>query len=100
MSFGLKNAPSKFQQAMTTIFQPILHSTLVYIDGIILFSPNIEAHLALLHKFHDLVKQYGIILSQKKMIIAQTSINFLGLIIKNGQNLLIATHLHQDPRFS
>ncbi|GKE63772.1 putative reverse transcriptase domain, viral movement protein, partial [Tanacetum coccineum] len=32
MPFGLKNAPSAFQKAMITIFEPILANTLVYID--------------------------------------------------------------------
>jgi hypothetical protein len=44
MPFGLKTAPSIFQKAMTTIFQPILHSALVYIDDILLFSKNYQAH--------------------------------------------------------
>ncbi|GJV11259.1 putative reverse transcriptase domain, viral movement protein [Tanacetum coccineum] len=44
MSFGFKNAPSAFQKAMITIFEPILTNTLVYIDDILLFSPNEQSH--------------------------------------------------------
>ena len=79
-----KNAPLKFQKAMIKIFEPILHSTLVYIDDILLFSSNLESHLSLLQEFHSLVKRYGIMLSQKKMVIAQLLIDFLGHIIKDG----------------
>lgn len=41
-------ASSLFQKAITKIFGPILHSTLIYIDDILLYSPNAESHLALL----------------------------------------------------
>ena len=44
MPFGLKVAPSLFQKAMTKIFNPILHHALVYIDDILLFSPDHESH--------------------------------------------------------
>ena len=38
MPFGFKTAPSLFQKAMTKIFQTILHTSLVYIDDILIFS--------------------------------------------------------------
>ena len=44
MPFGLKTAHSLFQKAMIKIFQPILHSALVYIDDILLFSNTWEEH--------------------------------------------------------
>ncbi|GJS01528.1 putative reverse transcriptase domain, viral movement protein [Tanacetum coccineum] len=44
MPFGLKNAPPAFQKAMITIFEPILANTLVYIDDILLFSPDEQSH--------------------------------------------------------
>nr|GEU96601.1 RNA-directed DNA polymerase homolog [Tanacetum cinerariifolium] len=53
MPFGLKNAPSAFQKAMITIFEPILANTL--------------SHAELLSKFYSLVTKYGIMLSEKKM---------------------------------
>lgn len=67
MPFGLKNAPSAFQKAMVQIFEPILSNTLVYIDDILLFSPDEDSHIDLLSKFYFLVKKYGIMLSEKKM---------------------------------
>ncbi|XP_027156875.1 uncharacterized protein LOC113758046 [Coffea eugenioides] len=85
MPFGLKTAPSLFQKAMIRIFQPILHSALVYIDDILLFSNTFEEHLELLKDFHHLVKQYGIMLSEKKMFLAQQEISFLGMKITQGK---------------
>ncbi|XP_027158389.1 uncharacterized protein LOC113760009 [Coffea eugenioides] len=85
MPFGLKTAPSLFQKVMIRIFQPILHSILVYIDDILLFSNTFEEHLELLKDFHHLVKQYGIMLSEKKMFLAQQEISFLGMKIAQGK---------------
>ncbi|KAE8667738.1 hypothetical protein F3Y22_tig00112383pilonHSYRG00545 [Hibiscus syriacus] len=85
MPFGLKTAPSLFQKAMIKIFQPVMENALIYIDDILLYSPNKESHLKLLEKFRQLVLQYGIMLSEKKMHIYQQEIQFLWMNLKKGQ---------------
>nr|GFC08586.1 RNA-directed DNA polymerase homolog [Tanacetum cinerariifolium] len=85
MPFGLKNAPSAFQKAMITIFDLILANTLVYIDDILLFSLDEQSHEELLSKFYSLVTKYGIILSEKKMEVGVTTIQFLGMEISDGR---------------
>ncbi|KAL4582307.1 hypothetical protein LXL04_006854 [Taraxacum kok-saghyz] len=85
MPFGLKNAPSTFQKAMIRIFEPILENTLIYIDDILLFSPDESSHMVLLSKFHDLVRKYGIMLSESKMEVGVSSIEFLGMKISDGK---------------
>ncbi|KAJ9550757.1 hypothetical protein OSB04_014802 [Centaurea solstitialis] len=100
MPFELKNAPSAFQKAMVKVFEPILNNTLVYIDDILLFSPDEESHVALLSKFHSIIQEYGIMLSEKKMEIGVTSINFLGMKISDGKyqpQPHIAQELHKFP---
>ncbi|KAJ9544619.1 hypothetical protein OSB04_024326 [Centaurea solstitialis] len=80
-------------------FEPILNNTLVYIDDILLFSPDEESHVDLLSKFHSIVQEYEM-LSEKKMEIGVTSINFLGMNISNGKYQLqphIAQELHKFP---
>nr|QJS95220.1 polyprotein [Petunia vein clearing virus] len=84
MPFGLKTAPSLFQKAMIKIFQPILFSALVYIDDILLFSETLEDHIKLLNQFISLVKKFGVMLSAKKMILAQNKIQFLGMDFADG----------------
>ena len=84
MPFGLKVAPSLFQKAMTKIFSPILHHALVYIDDILLFSSNHESHQKLLLDFFHIVQAHGIMLSEKKSSIGKESIDFLGMVIKDG----------------
>ena len=58
MPFGLKNAPSQFQK-------------------------NRDSHERLLTEFYNLVKSQGIMLSKKKMVIGQSSIEFLGVSISD-----------------
>ena len=85
LPFGLKTAPSLFQKALLRIFKPPLHTALVYIDDILLFSSNEKEHAQLLQQFQSIVMQYEIILSARKMVIAQPKIDFLGMQITNGK---------------
>ena len=84
MPFGLKVAPSLFQKAMTKIFSFILHHALIYIDDILLFSSDHDSRQKLLLDFFHIVQVHGIILSKKKSSIAKESIDFLGMVIKDG----------------
>ena len=100
MPFGLKNAPSQFQEAMIALFQPLLANALIYTDDILLFSKDAKSHERLLTKFYNLVKSQGIMLSENKMVIGQTSIEFLGVNISNGKYTLqlhIAATLGKFP---
>ncbi|KAK8526460.1 hypothetical protein V6N12_020931 [Hibiscus sabdariffa] len=83
--FDLKAAPSLFQKAMVKIFQPIMDQALIYIDDILLYSPDEEAHLKLLKHFSQLIAQYGVMLSERKMRINQREIEFLGMHLKEGK---------------
>ncbi|KAK6160498.1 hypothetical protein DH2020_003879 [Rehmannia glutinosa] len=74
-----------FQKAMTQIFEPILHTTLIYIDDILLFSSNKQEHETLLHQFLNIVQSHGIMLSEKKSSIGQTNIEVLGMKIIDGK---------------
>ena len=100
MPFSLKNAPSQFQKAMVTLFQPLLTNALIYVDDILLFSKDANSHEKLLTEFYNLVKSQGIMLSEKKMDIGQTPIEFLGMIISDGKYTLqphIASSLKEFP---
>ena len=84
MPFGLKVVPSLFQKAMIKIFEPILHHALVYIDDVLLFSKDHDSHQQLLSHFLEIVETYGIMLSDKKSILGQDTITFLGMTLKDG----------------
>ncbi|KAH9769449.1 hypothetical protein KPL71_012007 [Citrus sinensis] len=98
MPFGLKVAPSLFQKAMTKIFSPNLHHALVYIDDILLFSTDHESHQKLLLDFFHIVQAHGIMLSEKKSSIGKESIDFLGMVIKDGPYQPVTIHTSQLSR--
>ena len=85
---------------MVTLFQPLLANALIYVDDILLFSKDADSHEKLLTEFYNLVKSQGIMLSEKKMVIGQSSIKFLGESILDGKYTLkphIAASLDEFP---
>ena len=69
-------------------------------DNILLFSKDEDSHAKLLTEFYNLVKSQGIMLSEKKMVIWQSSIDFLGVNISDGKYTLqphIASSLGEFP---
>ncbi|KAH9769368.1 Endonuclease [Citrus sinensis] len=84
LPFSLKVAPSLFKKAMVKIFSPILHHALIYIDDILLFSHNHQTYQQLLSDFLEIVQTHGIMLSEKKSNIGKESIDFLGMVLKDG----------------
>ncbi|GJX65080.1 putative reverse transcriptase domain, viral movement protein [Tanacetum coccineum] len=80
--FDLK---SGFPKSNDNHFEPNLANTPVYIDDILLFSPDEQSHAKLLSKFYSLVTKYGIMLSEKKMKVRVTTIQFLGMEISDGK---------------
>jgi hypothetical protein len=85
MPFGLKNAPSEFQNIMNDIFNSFTHFTIVYIDDVLIFSKSIEKHWKHLNSFLNTIKHSGLVVSAKKIKLFQTKIRFLGYDISEGQ---------------
>jgi hypothetical protein len=85
MPFGLKNAPSEFQNIMNDIFNPYSHFTIVYIDDVLVFSRSIEEHWKHLNKFLHIIKSNGLVVSAPKIKLFQTKVRFLGFNIYQGQ---------------
>ncbi|CAN4118010.1 unnamed protein product [Withania somnifera] len=78
MPFGLKNAPSEFQNVMNSIFNHISHISIVYIDDVLIFYEDIDSHFKHLKIFFNIVKTNGLVVSAKKIKLFQTRIRFLG----------------------
>lgn len=85
MPFGLKNAPSEFQNIMNEIFNSYSHFSIVYIDDVLIFSESIEQHWKHLSKFLQIVKSNGLVLSAKKIKLFQVNIRFLGFNISQSR---------------
>ena len=85
MPFGLKNAPSEFQNIMNDIFNSFSHFTIVYIDDVLVYSNYIYEHQKHLYSFLDSIKRNGLVVSTKKIKLFQTKVRFLGYDISEGQ---------------
>ena len=58
MLFGLKNAPSKFQNIMNDIFNPYSTFIIVYINDVLIFSSSIDQPFKHLNSFFNIVKHH------------------------------------------
>ncbi|WJZ89861.1 hypothetical protein VitviT2T_009049 [Vitis vinifera] len=84
MPFGLKNAPSEFQNIMNEIFNQFSDFIIVYIDDVLIYSDSVEQHWKHLNRFIDTVKNNGLSLSATKINLFQTKVRFLGHHIHQG----------------
>lgn len=84
MPFGLKNAPSEFQKRMDDIFRH-LSFVIVYIDDLLIYSVDMKQHVQHLKAVHQLLYKHGLVLSKPKLCWAQSKIEYLGLILSQGQ---------------
>ena len=84
MPFGLKNAPSKFQNIMNNIFTPYTSFIIVYTDDVLVFSKSIDQHFKHLKIFIFVMEKNGLAASTSKMVLFQTKIKFLGHDIHRG----------------
>ena len=57
----------------------------VYIDDILVHSLDLESHLQHLQIFLEEAKAHGLVLSEKKMLLFQENIDFLGIHIREGR---------------
>ena len=85
MPFGLKNAPSEFQNMMNEIFNDYTRFSIVYIDDVLIFSNSLEEHFKHLKIFQKIVRDNGLVISATKIKLFQTNIRFLGFDIYQGQ---------------
>ena len=84
MPFGLKNAPSKFQNIMNEIFNPFSTHAIVYIDDVLIFLNSLNQHQKHLQAFLNIVKFNGLVVSAPKIKLYQTRVRFLGFDIHHG----------------
>ncbi|RDY00449.1 hypothetical protein CR513_16368, partial [Mucuna pruriens] len=99
MPQGLKNAPSEFQNIMNDIFNKYIEFSLVYLDDILIFSKNLNEHIEHLEKFINLIKENGLVVSEKKIKIFQTKIRFLGFEINQGTIIPISRSIEFGDKF-
>jgi hypothetical protein len=79
MAYGLTGAPATFQGLMNTILQPLLRrGVLVFIDDILIYSPDISSHLSLLRQVFTLLTKHQLKIKRSKCKFCQPSLVYLG----------------------
>lgn len=82
MPFGLCNAPATFQRLMQQcLSRQLSESLLVYLDDIIIYSPDFSSHLQDLESVFERLWRHGLKLRLDKCKLLQQEVKFLGHIV-------------------
>ena len=82
MPFGLTNAPATFQRLMDAVLAGLRWQTcLVYLDDIIIFSPDFETHLHRLDLVFQRLSESNLVLCPNKCELFQTKVAYLGHVV-------------------
>ena len=77
MSFGLKNAAQSFQRLMDRLLADIPHA-FVYLDDILIGTPDVASHLAALRQVFGVLDSNGLTINFGKCDFLKEEIDFLG----------------------
>ena len=91
MPMGLTNAPATWQRLIDRVLGADLEPyVLVYLDDIVVISPDFDTHLSILTKVLDRLQKAGLTVSREKCQFCMPRLKYLGYIVDgNG--------LHVDP---
>ena len=82
LPFGLKGAPSTFQQMTSTVLKDLLGKCCcVYADDILCYSPDLKTHMEDLQKIFNRLIAAGLTLKPSKCKIAVQNVKYLGHIL-------------------
>ncbi|KAI5350352.1 hypothetical protein L3X38_003243 [Prunus dulcis] len=82
MPFGLRNAGATYQRAMNSIFHDMIgHSLEVYIDDVVIKSPEEGNHISSLRKAFLRMRQHELKMNPKKCVFGVQAGNFLGFLV-------------------
>jgi len=87
MTFGLCNAPATFQTFMDTQFADIIATghVVIYLDDILIFAETIAELTRLTHQVLQRIQDLDLFLRPSKCSFNQTLVEYLGLIISEGE---------------
>lgn len=82
MPFGLCNAPATFQRLMQRCLGNLVNDyLLIYLDDVVLFSPDFSSHLRHLEEVFQRLHQHGLKLQPAKCRLFQRQVTYLGHVI-------------------
>jgi hypothetical protein len=87
MTFGLCNAPATFQTFMDTKFADIIATghVVIYLDDILIFVETMAELMHLTHRVLQRIQDLDLFLQPSKCSFNQTSVEYLRLIISEGE---------------
>ncbi|CAL2239431.1 unnamed protein product [Prunus armeniaca] len=82
MPFGLRNAGATYQRAMNSVFHDMIgHSLEVYIDDVVIKSPEEGNHMTNLRGAFLRMRQHKLKMNPKKCVFGVQAGNFLGFLV-------------------
>ncbi|CAL8164898.1 unnamed protein product [Prunus armeniaca] len=82
MPFGLRNAGATYQRAMNSVFHDMIgHSLEVYIDDVVIKSPEEGNHMTNLRRAFIRMRQHKLKMNPKKCVFGVQAGNFLGFLV-------------------
>ena len=85
MPFGVKNGPATFQRVMNEVFYDLYGDcVLVYLDDILIFSEDEEAHVKDLRRVLDRLREHGYYIKKSKCEFGKTQIDWVGHRLTGG----------------
>jgi hypothetical protein len=87
MTFGLCNAPATFQTFMNMQFADIITTghVVIYLDDILIFAETLWKLMQLTHQVLQRIQDLDLFLRLAKCFFNQMSVEYLGLIILEGE---------------
>ena len=87
MFFGLCNSPATFQTMMNEIFRDQIGRNIcvIYMDDILIIGETLEELRKNTEEIFNLLKKHNLSVKLEKCEFEKTSVEFLGLIITNGE---------------
>lgn len=85
MPFGLSNSPQTMQRLMDQVIGPSLEPfVFVYLDDIIIATPDFDIHLRILREVFDRLKAASLSINLQKCEFCRSSLAYLGFIVDHG----------------
>ena len=98
MPFGLRNAGNTFQRLMDRVGAG-LDFIFIYIDDILVASPDLESHLDHLRQVFERLKEFGLVINPAKCSFGQSSVDFLGHKVSASGVTPLTKHLDAISAF-